>query len=78
MSRGRVFAFSARMAKRAAGVEIPDDESEATVRAGRRSVKLTNLDKPFWPALGITKGDLLRTTRTSRRCCCRISPIARW
>jgi bifunctional non-homologous end joining protein LigD len=23
-------------------------------------VKLTNLDKPFWPRLGITKGDLLR------------------
>jgi bifunctional non-homologous end joining protein LigD len=25
-----------------------------------RSVHLTNLDKPFWPELGITKGDLLR------------------
>ena len=22
-------------------------------------VKLTNLDKPFWPKLGVTKGDLL-------------------
>ena len=25
-----------------------------------RDVKLTNLDKPFWPELGITKGDLLQ------------------
>jgi bifunctional non-homologous end joining protein LigD len=27
---------------------------------GDRSVRLTNLSKPFWPKLGITKGDLLR------------------
>jgi bifunctional non-homologous end joining protein LigD len=27
--------------------------------AGRR-VSLTNLDKPFWPRLGLTKGDLIR------------------
>jgi len=27
---------------------------------GGRRVKLTNLRKPFWPELGITKGDLLR------------------
>jgi bifunctional non-homologous end joining protein LigD len=27
---------------------------------GGRQVKLTNLQKPFWPALGITKGDLLQ------------------
>jgi DNA primase len=26
----------------------------------RKLVRLTNLRKPFWPALGITKGDLLR------------------
>jgi bifunctional non-homologous end joining protein LigD len=26
---------------------------------GSRTVKLTNLDKPFWPEEGITKGDLL-------------------
>ena len=25
-----------------------------------REVKLTNLDKPFWPELGITKGDLIQ------------------
>ena len=28
-------------------------------RRGSRTLRLTNLDKPFWPELGITKGDLL-------------------
>ena len=39
---------------------IPADTDSADVRAGARSVTLTNLRKPFWPDLGITKGDLLR------------------
>jgi bifunctional non-homologous end joining protein LigD len=30
------------------------------VHIGGRAVHLTNLQKPFWPALGLTKGDLLR------------------
>jgi bifunctional non-homologous end joining protein LigD len=30
------------------------------VRDGGRETTLTNLRKPFWPALGLTKGDLLR------------------
>jgi bifunctional non-homologous end joining protein LigD len=30
------------------------------VRIGNREVKLTNLDKVFFPALGLTKGDLVR------------------
>ena len=29
------------------------------LRKGKRVVKLSNLDKPFWPEEGITKGDLL-------------------
>jgi bifunctional non-homologous end joining protein LigD len=29
------------------------------VRKGKRALKLSNLDKPFWPDEGITKGDLL-------------------
>ena len=29
------------------------------IRKGKRVLKLTNLDKPFWPEEGITKGDLL-------------------
>ena len=33
---------------------------QGTVRRGKRELKLVNLDKPFWPDEGITKGDLLR------------------
>ncbi len=40
--------------------EIPLDRDDAEVAAGRRRVRLTNLRKVFWPALGVTKGDLLR------------------
>jgi len=32
---------------------------EPEIRKGRRVLKLSNLDKPFWPEEGITKGDLL-------------------
>jgi bifunctional non-homologous end joining protein LigD len=31
----------------------------AEIRRGKRVLKLSNLDKPFWPEEGITKGDLL-------------------
>ena len=41
-------------------VVIPDDEANVHLRVGGRTVSLTNLDKAFWPELGITKGDLLR------------------
>ncbi|MEJ7606953.1 MAG: non-homologous end-joining DNA ligase [Bryobacteraceae bacterium] len=39
--------------------EIPQG-NEAEVLAGRRSVRLTNLEKLFWPELNITKRDLLQ------------------
>ena len=32
---------------------------EPEIKRGRRLLKLSNLDKPFWPEEGITKGDLL-------------------
>ncbi len=32
---------------------------ETEVRRGRRTLSLSNLDKPFWPDEGITKGDLI-------------------
>jgi bifunctional non-homologous end joining protein LigD len=40
-------------------VRIPAAGS-ATVSVQGREVKLTNLDKPFWPEQGITKGDLIQ------------------
>jgi bifunctional non-homologous end joining protein LigD len=38
-------------------VERPPIENE--IKRGRRTLKLSNLDKPFWPEEGITKGELL-------------------
>lgn len=46
--------------RRATASAIPRDQREWTARIGQRSVKLTNLDKIFWPEEGYTKGDLLR------------------
>src|SRR5262245_47124920 len=39
---------------------IPSDVDTATVRVEGREVRLTNLRKPFWPDLGITKGALIQ------------------
>jgi bifunctional non-homologous end joining protein LigD len=44
---------------RSSGAEIPNTEN-ATVRVGSHVVQLTNLDKVFWPELGLAKQDLLR------------------
>jgi len=41
-------------------MSIPTGVRDAVVTADRRAVTLTNLEKPFWPKRGITKGDLLR------------------
>ena len=40
-------------------VKIPS-AGAAAVRADGKDVNLTNLDKPFWPELGITKADLIQ------------------
>jgi bifunctional non-homologous end joining protein LigD len=37
--------------------------SKATWQVGGREVVVTNLDKPFWPEKGLTKGDLLEFYR---------------
>jgi len=42
-----------------AGVTVPAAGS-AKLRVEGKDVQLTNLDKPFWPELGITKGDLIQ------------------
>ena len=39
---------------------IPRDRAECELRVGRRTVRLTNLGKPFFPRRGLTKADLLR------------------
>ena len=41
-------------------VEIPKTGKQCDVAVGRRKVRLTNLDKVFWPDEGITKRDLLQ------------------
>jgi bifunctional non-homologous end joining protein LigD len=45
--------------------EVP---SPTEIRRGKRVLKLSNLDKPFWPDEGITKGDLIDYYR-------RIAPV---
>ena len=42
-----------------ASLRIPASK-EALVAVGAREVRLTNLDKPFWPELGIAKRELLQ------------------
>ncbi len=39
---------------------VPRDANSAAVEVDGKTVKLTNLQKTFWPELGLTKGDLLR------------------
>jgi bifunctional non-homologous end joining protein LigD len=41
-------------------VRLPKGVDSVNLTIGRREVRLTNLGKPFWPDLAITKGDLLQ------------------
>jgi bifunctional non-homologous end joining protein LigD len=41
-------------------VVLPVDPDATTVRIDQRDVRFTNLNKPFWPELGLTKGDLIQ------------------
>ncbi len=45
---------------RDAEATVPRDADTVVVRIGGRETTLTNLRKPFWPDLGLSKGDLLR------------------
>ena len=52
---------SARPLRRTASSSlIPEDVNTTSVSVDGHDVQLTNLQKPFWPEEGITKGDLLR------------------
>jgi bifunctional non-homologous end joining protein LigD len=44
-------------------VRTRDQPVPSEIRRGTRIVRLSNLDKPFWPEEGIAKGDLLRYYR---------------
>jgi len=43
-----------------ASFKIPAEPADVVLKVGSRDVRLTNLNKPFWPELGITKRDLLQ------------------
>ena len=70
--RARASAISrapaaARPARRSVSARAPANSpprippsGDVELRVGRRSVRLTNLDKPFWPELGVTKAGLLQ------------------
>jgi bifunctional non-homologous end joining protein LigD len=45
------------------GVGSRESSVPSEIRRGERVVRLSNLDKPYWPEAGITKGDLLRYYR---------------
>jgi bifunctional non-homologous end joining protein LigD len=53
-------ATTPRSPARGASSIIPAGVRDAVVETDGHSVSLTNLEKPFWPKLGLTKGDLLR------------------
>lgn len=61
MSRvdGNRFAYGHQVA-RPAQLSIPRDVKDAEIRLAEGAVRLTNLQKLFWPADGITKRDLLQ------------------
>ena len=46
--------------KRIPPIRLPKDKTGLEIDVAGRLVKLTNLNKPFWPTLGITKRDLLQ------------------
>jgi bifunctional non-homologous end joining protein LigD len=41
-------------------ITIPTDVNQANASIKGKAVRLTNLSKPFWPELGITKGHLIQ------------------
>ena len=52
-----------RISEQPHGAGWRDPSVPSEIRRGKRIVRLSNLDKPYWPEQGITKGDLLRYYR---------------
>jgi len=52
-----------RSSEQPRGGDSREQPVPSEIRRGERIVRLSNLDKPFWPDEGITKGDLLRYYR---------------
>src|SRR5438132_2621882 len=60
LKRGAAVQRHARRQSRRSSVLIPTDRDQIELEIDGRLVRLTNLRKPFWPELGITKGGLLQ------------------
>ena len=45
---------------RITSIKLPKDKRNLDVGIGDKIVRLTNLDKLFWPKLGVTKRDLIQ------------------
>jgi bifunctional non-homologous end joining protein LigD len=56
----RVARAAGTKTRRRARLVIPEGVANASVDVDGREVRLTNLTKPFWPKLGLTKRDLLQ------------------
>jgi bifunctional non-homologous end joining protein LigD len=52
-----------RISEQPLGVGLGEPPVPCEIRRGKRVVRLSNLDKPYWPNERITKGDLLRYYR---------------
>ena len=60
VARSRASLQRASVGSRVDATVVPAGPDAATVEIGGRAVALTNLNKTFFPALGLSKGDLLR------------------
>jgi bifunctional non-homologous end joining protein LigD len=52
--------WKAPRSKRSRRLQIPQDAVDIELEVEGKAVKLTNLQKLFWPDIGITKGDLMQ------------------
>lgn len=55
-----LFEASKPLVPRTLSIKLPKDKRNLEVRIGDQGVRLTNLDKLFWPKLGVTKRDLIQ------------------